>query len=229
MPEPPLSTSIHFRTLASIVERGYAPDVAELAATLDRSGEEISAGLRELSDQHGIVLQPDSDEIWIAHPFALMPTGITLRRGESVWWSNCIWCGLGAAHLLGGDVDLTMPIGGEDELATLRFRDGELLDPDYVAHFAVPMADAWRNVVYTCAMMCLFRKPADVLTWCERHRLPLGDIRPLSRVWPFAKEWYGRHLDRDWRKWTAAEAAGIFARHGLDGPIWNLGDVSERF
>jgi len=158
-----------------------------------------------------------------------MPTGITLRRGDRVWGSNCIWCGLGAAHLLGGDVDLSMPIGGEDERATLRFRDGDLLDSDYVAHFAVPMADAWRNVVYTCSMMCLFRGPDDVLAWCERHRKSQGDVRALAQIWPFAKEWYGRHLDPSWRKWSPAEAAAMFARHGLDGPIWQLDTQGERF
>lgn len=59
--------------------------------------------------------------------------------------------------------------------------------------------------------------------------MPRGDVQPLSRVLGFAQEWYGRHLDRDWVKWSTAEAAALFERHGLSGPVWQIMAENTRF
>jgi hypothetical protein len=56
-----------------------------------------------------------------------------------------------------------------------------------------------------------------------------GDVRAIEQVWGFAREWYGRHHDSDWAKWTPDEAVAIFARHDLTGPIWELPAGGERF
>jgi hypothetical protein len=54
-------------------------------------------------------------------------------------------------------------------------------------------------------------------------------VQPIQRVYDFARVWYGRHLDEDWRKWTTDEARAIFERFGLTGPIWQLAASSARF
>jgi hypothetical protein len=36
------------------------------------------------------------------------------------------------------------------------------------------------------------------------------------------REWYARHADPDWRKWTAREAAEIFRKVGLVGDFWEI-------
>jgi hypothetical protein len=56
-----------------------------------------------------------------------------------------------------------------------------------------------------------------------------GDVRPIEQVWGFAREWYGRHCDPNWTKWTQEEAAEMFARHALTGPIWELPTAQGRF
>jgi Alkylmercury lyase len=112
---------------------------------------------------------------------------------------------------------------------TVRIERGTLLDKDYVIHFPVPMAKAWDNVVYTCSMMLLFAAEAEVENWCAKRRIAKGDVRPIEQIWGFAREWYGRHLDPDWHKWTADEAAAMFRRHGLDGPIWQIPVSKSRF
>ena len=65
--------------------------------------------------------------------------------------------------------------------------------------------------------------------WCAKRGKIKGDVRPIEQVWGFAREWYGRHCDPDWTKWTQEEAAEIFARHGLTGPIWELPTAQGRF
>lgn len=44
----------------------------------------------------------------------------------------------------------------------------------------------------------------------------------LPQLWSFARDWYGSYLDAPWRKRTAAEAAALFARHGLTGAFWAI-------
>ncbi|WP_425148341.1 hypothetical protein [Deinococcus sp.] len=48
-------------------------------------------------------------------------------------------------------------------------------------------------------------------------------------MYDFAREWYGQHLNPQWRKWTTDEARAIFQRHGFGGPIWELPSGGERF
>jgi hypothetical protein len=55
----------------------------------------------------------------------------------------------------------------------------------------------------------------------------MGDVRPIAQVWDLARDWYGRHLDASWKKWSAEEA--IFRRHALDGPIWEMPLSQDRF
>ena len=115
------------------------------------------------------------------------------------------------------------------EHATIRIEDGRLLDSDYVVHFPIPMRRAWANVVYTCSVQLLFRDEAEVDAWCATRGIPKGDVRPIERICNFARDWYGRHADANWTKWSTQEAAELFARHGLDGPIWALSDDGGRF
>ena len=96
------------------------------------------------------------------------------------------------------------------------------MDAAYVVHFPVPLRKAWNNVIYTCSMMQFFETPSDVAAWCEERGVALGDVRPASQIWPFARDWYGRHADADWHKWTPEEARAIIARHGLTGPHWDI-------
>jgi hypothetical protein len=91
------------------------------------------------------------------------------------------------------------------------------------------MVNAWNNVLFTCSMMLLFEDEAAVDAWCARRGKITGDVRPIEQVWGFAREWYGRHRDLTWVKWTQEEAAVMFARHGLTGPIWELPTAGDRF
>lgn len=223
------NSSLHHAIIKSIVDHGYAPTVDELAHAFDCSPDKAADGLNRLADDHGVVLHPNSTRIWVAHPFSLAPTGFVVRKGESDWWGNCAWCSLGIAALLGGDVTITSTLGADDRQVTLHVTEGDVAETDLLIHFPVPMTNVWDNVVYTCSTMLVFESDAKVDAWCQRHRVDKGDVQPIAKVAKFAAEWYGRHLDADWRKWTAAEAAEIFHRHGLTGPIWDIPVTDGRF
>jgi hypothetical protein len=223
------SGSLHHAILRHFVAHGYPPTHAALCTHFGVGADEMTSALRGLMDDHGVVLHPHAPEVWIAHPFSAAPTIFCVRHGDRQWWGNCAWCALGVGALVGGnDVSIDTVLGADGAPATLHIDDHQVRE-DLVVHFPIPMTRAWDNVVYTCSTMLAFASAADVDAWSRRHALPRGDVRPIQRVYEFARAWYGRHLDEDWRKWTTEEARELFGRFGFTGPIWELPPSGERF
>ena len=221
--------SLHEAIITGFLTRQRAPTVAELAARFGCDDAQARQALRTLAEHHGVVLQPHTDEVWIAHPFSAAPTTCVVQSGSRTWWGNCAWCALGVAHLAGGTATIETRLGAIAESAVIRIEDGKLLDTDYVVHFPIPMKNAWDNVLYTCSVQLLFRDEAQVDAWCATRGIAKGDVRPLEQIWNFSRQWYGRHADADWTKWMVREAISIFARHHLDGPVWTMAEVGARF
>lgn len=224
----PIDSRVHRAVLAAIVASGRAPDVAELASTLGVPAAEARAALRRLAENHGLVLHPASDRVWMAHPFALSPTGVWVEGRERGWWAACPWCALGIAALV-GDVTIHARLGGEAQEVRIVVRDGAARPDELLVHFALPPRRAWENVLHYCATVLPFRSEAAIDAWCARHGQPRGAAVPLATVQRLARAWYGGHLAEDWRKWTAAQARTIFEQVGLVGPFWALEAESGRF
>ncbi len=226
----PLSnSSLHYQILKHFVEFGHAPCPSDLAFALDAPIERVAEGLIELQEYHGVVLHPGTSDIWAAHPFSASPTSFWVENGRGGWWANCAWCAMGVVTLVGGTAMVTTTLGAESKQVTFRVVDGALESNDLFVHFPVPMARAWDNVVYTCSLQLLFESEDVIADWCARHRVPRGNIQPLARVLEFAKVWYGQHLNPNWTKWSAAQAAAVFEQFGLTGPTWQLPVASGRF
>lgn len=223
------NSSLHEAIISSFLALQRPPSVEEIASRFSCSVEDARKSLRALAEDHGVVLHPQTDEVWIAHPFSSAPTTCVVHSGGKKWWGNCAWCSLGVASLAGGDADIETRIGGIDEMVKIRIRDGAVIDKDLVVHFPIPMQKAWDNVIYTCSVMLFFRDRAQVEAWCADRGVPVGDVRPVDQIWAFAAEWYSRHADPGWVKWTVREAADMFERHGLSGPIWALPQEAGRF
>ena len=223
------NASLHHAIIRSFLDRQRPPSHAELSERFGCSPDAVRAGLRALADDHGVVLHPHSDAVWVAHPFSAAPTACLVRAEGKTWWASCIWCALGLAHLAGGTATIEARHGGLGAPVGLRLEGGALLDPDHCVHFPIPMQRAWDNVHFTCAVMLLFPTPAAVADWCAERGVPHGDVRPLAQVSAFAADWYARHADPGWRKWSLPEAAALFRRHGLDGPTWSLPAAEGRF
>jgi hypothetical protein len=221
--------ALHHAILSGFVEQGYPPTSASLQSLFQTDAATVKQALRDLHNGHGIVLHPHDSEVWVAHPFSSAPTPFSVWRGSRVWWGNCAWCSFGIAALLGGDdVRIATTAGAEGEPLTATI-DRHRVREDLWVHFPVPMSRAWDNVIYTCSMMLLFRSEREIDNWARRHAAPRGDAQRAQRVYDFARVWYGRHLDRNWRKWSVEEARRLFARFGFQGPIWELPASAERF
>ncbi|KAJ6781589.1 hypothetical protein PWT90_06129 [Aphanocladium album] len=222
-------SSLHQFIINSFLDSLRPPTLDEVAARFGIDQGAARRGLRALADYHGVVLHPKSDQVWISHPFSATPTTYVVTCDHRKWWGNCAWCSLGVIQLAGGTGTFTTRSGAIGDELSVSVKDGQLLDKDFVIHFPVPMTQAWDSVVYTCSVQLLFRDEAEVDEWCTARGIAKGDVRPIQQVWDFAKEWYGRHANADWEKWSLQESVTLFQRHRLDGPIWQMDAGAGRF
>ncbi len=228
-PATPLDGLVHQAVIASFVERGFAPDVEQLAGTLAQPRQAIEAALERLHRGHGLVLHPGSHSVWIAHPFSSTPTGVWVEGATRGWWAPCLWCALGVCALAAPDARIHARIGGERDALCIEVRGGEVVDRSLLVHFCTPPRHAWDNVHAWCASVQPFEREEHVDAWCARHALPRGKCVPIAQVQRLARAWYGRHLDADWRKWSVAQAQAIFDAVELRGEFWRLPSADQPF
>ena len=220
---------IHHLVVRGLLDAGRTPTVSELAATSGLSPTALEKILRSLNATHGLVLHPHRCEPWIVHPFSTSPTHTWVATRERGWWAPCLWCGLGISALTGTDTVIHTRIGAESESSVIPTSAGAPLDGKLWVHFPEPPRLAWGNVHHFCARLVAFHRPNDAKAWAERHGFPLGQVLPIAQMGDLARRWYGRHADRDWSKWTVAQAREIFEATGLTGPFWELPEVKGKF
>ncbi len=229
-PDDKAVSRVHYELIQSLIDFGACPTRSELAERLKMPVVRIEQLLSELSEVHGVVLHPHLCEPWLVHPFSTTPTAHWVEAENGDWWAPCIWCAFGIATLVGGDTRVHTRFGGESEPLIIRTIKGEPIGLEEVwVHFAIPPNRAWQNVHQHCSMVLAFRSREDILEWCDRHRLPHGEDVPLHRVAQFARAWYGTHANKNWHKWTIAEAQAIFEQSGLVSPFWDLGQQEGRY
>lgn len=220
---------LHYTIIKFIIDNGYAPETTELARLLEASETAVSSALFRLQEDHGVVLHPNSEKIWVIHPFSLAPTLFIVRCRDKQWWGNCAWCSLGVAALVNEDVIITTTLGADGKQIDVNIIDGHIAETNLYVHFPVPMKNAWDNVIYTCSVMLLFESESQINEWCAKHRIGKGDVQSIAKIWEFSKVWYGNHLNLDWKKWTSEEAQRIFEQAGLTSEVWKIPTSSSRF
>ena len=132
------------------VSAGRAPSIAEVADALGAGDGDVREAFASLAAQHVLVLQPDTDEVWMAMPFSAVETAFKVVTEEGAWWANCAWDALGIPAMLGQDAEIysTCPASGIPLRVTVVA--GELgVDTQSVVHFLLPAARWWDDIGYT--------------------------------------------------------------------------------
>jgi hypothetical protein len=124
------------------------PRKANLAALLDVSAAEVEGSLSSLADAHMIVLEPETGEVLMANPFSAVPTPFLVTAGGQSWYGNCIWDSMGIAAMIGRKVTVSSSCGCCGAAITLDVPDDcDPADPR-LAHFAIPAAHWWDDIVF---------------------------------------------------------------------------------
>jgi hypothetical protein len=208
----------------TFITTGSAPTTAALAESFSISREDTQAGLRALHERLDLVLNGD-DRIVMAHPFAAVPLGFSVMGASTLWWGGCAWDSFALAHLLTDEPDLLIATRCPWCGAALAFVVGRDQPPagEEVAHFLVPRAQMWNDVVHTCGNQRLFCDRTCVARWLRATNHEEGYVLDLDTLWRLARGWYEGRFERGYRRRSPTEASKYFRSVGLRGPFWEGG------
>ena len=117
----------------------------------------------------------------MAHPFASVPLGFSVMGHETLWWGGCAWDSFAIPQLCADDPEVlvaTQCPGCGKPLSWVVSRESPPIG-DEVAHFLVPMAQAWDDVVHTCGNQRLFCSVECVQRWAESSGIEPGYVMDL--------------------------------------------------
>ena len=97
---------------------------------------------------------------------------------------------------------------------------------DQVAHFLVPAAHIWDDVVHTCSHQRIFCSRGCVERWLTRTSQDEGYVMDLATLWRFASRWYEGRLERGYQRRDPATAADYMRESRVERVV--LGAVTPR-
>lgn len=131
-----------------IMKMGVVPTIAQAAMALSTTHTEMQALFHQLAEAHMLVLQKDTGEVLMANPFSAVPTPFLAQMGKRSYFGNCIWDVMGIPAMLHQDAIIKTSCGDCGTAMTLRITNGSLEPVEGIAHFAIPAARWWDDIVY---------------------------------------------------------------------------------
>jgi hypothetical protein len=98
---------------------------------------------------------------------------------------------------------------------------------DEVAHFLVPMAQCWDDVVQLCHDQRLFCCVGCVQRLSESTGAEPGYVMNLAVLWRLASRWYESHLLAGYERRESVRALEVLPRGRASGPFWGLDQESR--
>jgi hypothetical protein len=213
-------SELHTAIIRHVAERGFAPSTKVLHEQLGWPEPDVGRALKRLAEIRGVILKPDSSDVWAIHPFTLMPTATWVEARTGAWWANCAWCALGIGAALGEDIRVLSRLGAEGEPFEFRVSGGLSTDRRLVIHFPFRPPEWWSNPYNPCGGILFFSDRSQVDSWCARHGFPKGEIIEITTGIALAKKWFGDYLQPTWRRKTPEEAKQVFLSLGLATRFW---------
>lgn len=214
-----------YRELATT---GRVPSAADAADSLGIPEEWVWDAAHVLVDRRLLVLD-ENDDIVLAHPFATRSFGFSVMGERTLWWGGCAWDSFAIPHLVDREpsvvVATTCPACGTAHAWNVD-RNGPPTGSQ-VAHFLVPMAQVWDDVVYACENQRIFCSEACVDDWLAENDQKRGAVVDLATLWRLAEHWYDGRLDTPYQRREPSEATEYFASVGLTGAFWEAGRRSD--
>jgi hypothetical protein len=131
-----------------VMRGGLPPTMAETSAALSRSSDEVRASFQRLADGHILVMQKLSGEILMANPFSAVPTPFLVKVEDRSYYGNCIWDAMGIPAMLKQDAVIEASCGCCSTAMSLKVTNGSLEEARGLAHFAIPAAHWWDDIVF---------------------------------------------------------------------------------
>src|SRR3712207_643208 len=128
----------------------------------------------------------------MAHPFSARQMHFVVASAEQKWWGGCAWDSFGIMAALDQQVLVaTTCLGCGRPLALLADPGAPPTEP-YVAHFLIPAARWWDDVVRTCSTIRLACRPEHVERWAAAEGERVGAVVGLPTLGRLGKGWVRR-------------------------------------
>jgi endogenous inhibitor of DNA gyrase (YacG/DUF329 family) len=213
--------AVRLAVYRGLAASGRMPAADALAAHASLSEAEVADALERLAAARHVVFD-EEHRIVLAHPFATRSFGFSVMGGRTIWWGGCAWDAFAIPHLVHDEphalIATTCPACGRAHAWTVSRTEEP--DAPQVAHFLVPVAHVWDDVVHTCSHQRIFCSEDCVDAWLSRTGNERGYVMDLPTLWRLAAHWYEGRLDSPYRRREPAEAREYFASVGLTGPFW---------
>ncbi len=144
------TTTVKTQLYQTVAETTLLPGVNEVAEAMDHPLADVQEAFEALAGQRLLVLEPnDRSRIRMAPPFSGAETPFLVRVAGKSYYANCAWDALGVAAALHQDADIVANCAHSGEPLSIRVRQGRVEAVDILAHFAVPAALWWEDIIYT--------------------------------------------------------------------------------
>lgn len=150
MPDHDFDTRVKLAVYQITADTGSIPNASEVARAIGSVEEEVITAFTRLHSKRLLVPEPgDPARIRMAPPFSGIPTSFPVDARGRRYYANCVWDAYGVAAALQADAVIPARDGFSGEPLTLEVRGGQPMLQPYVAHFAVPAAHWWDDIVFT--------------------------------------------------------------------------------
>lgn len=143
-----LDKEIRYHVYDYVMREGLPPTIAETSSALARSPDEVRISFQRLAYEHVLVLQKGNGEILMANPFSAVPTPFIVKVGSRSYYGNCIWDAMGIPAMLKQNATIEASCGCCSTAMSLKITKGSLEDARGLAHFAIPAAHWWDDIVF---------------------------------------------------------------------------------
>jgi hypothetical protein len=160
----------------------------------------------------------------MAHPFSAVPLGFSVMGASTLWWGGCAWDSFAIPHLVDAEPEVLVATRCPSCASPHAWSVTRDHPPDgrQLAHFLVPVAHMWDDVMHTCGHQQIFCDEACVDAWLARSGHQRGDILDLATLWRLARGWYAGRLTRGYQRREPTQAADYLRNVGLVGEFWGL-------
>lgn len=143
-------TEVKLTLYQMIAQTGKMPDASNLASELSVPKEDILVAFEHLSGKRLLVLEPGNpSRIRMAPPFSGIKTSFRVKVDDKSYYANCVWDAFGIAAALQLDGTIYATDGFTGETLILEIKDSKPSKSNFVAHFAVPAAHWWDDIIHT--------------------------------------------------------------------------------
>jgi alkylmercury lyase-like protein len=150
MPHHDIDQQVKLTIYRITADTGEIPDARHVGQYIGAPAAQVIEAFKRLHANRLLLPEPgDPTRIRMAPPFSGIPTSFPVDALGRRYYANCVWDAYGVAAALQADAVIPAQDGFTGEPLVLEVRDSQPVLQPYIAHFAVPAAKWWDDIVFT--------------------------------------------------------------------------------